>query len=307
MFRTSILLGLIVLLGAESASADKVLLKDGRRLSGTAKKHKDRVDLTTDDGTKLSFPKDEVKRIIFESTTSPRELVEMYDTFEDLIAPAMGLLEPEQREFSKQTRTAQRRRDPYSGSRTVEWEWGRAREPVSSDKFVDDWVRYAAHFKAVAKTRAFKRHMRPRRGKKSLAEFAHYPPEELEELGLSLRDAIEAVKDTFEYAETADRAVGSIRGGELEHDRKIARAKNRARLMDANKQATSEEKALARARIQRLIDKKEVSHNARKLSADNAVNQVASSRIVAIRQLSEFRRLLEEVFEPAGSAPSATP
>lgn len=312
MSRACILFFPIMVLGAGSAFGDKVYLKDGRKLSGTAKRHRDGVDLTTDDGKKLSFARDDVKRVVFESAATPKEVLEMLDEFEDLIAPAFGLGQPEQREFGKIT--SKRRsvvpfgeRPGWHSDRDYTTEEGRAREVVDSDKFVDDWVRFAAHFEAIAKTRTYKQQTRAKRRKKSLAEYARYPPEELKELGDVLGDAIEAVKETFELAERANSALTAVRSEGVRRDRQLARARDHSRRTDARRDATKEDEAMARARVSKLRDDKAVRLKEMQLGADNVVNRVAAARIIAIQQLIEFRRMLEGVIDAGPTTPSTAP
>ncbi len=293
MLRARVLLCLIILLGAGSALGDKVYLKDGRKLSGTANRHSDGVDLTTDDGQQLSFTKDEVKRIVFESTSPPGGVLDMLDEFEDLIAPAFGLGEPSQENPRPRsvTVTGTSPQGPGVVYRTY---FGYFREAVGSDRFVDEWVRFSAHFQAVAKTHTYKHHTRPKLKKKSLAEFAMYPPEELKEAGEALQDAIGAVKETFKLAERADKLLGAVRYQEIRCDREIAAALNRSRRTSAREGATSQDKGMARAYVAKLEDDKKVKIKAKTLLADTGVNQVAVSRIIAICLLAEARGMLEK-------------
>lgn len=301
MTRLQISCCLIVLVAAGSALADKVYLKDGRKLSGTAKRSVEGVKLTTDDGKQLSFTKEEVKRVVFESTATPRQLREMLDEFEELIAPAMGLGEPRQREFGKTTTKVraknleQGERPGRDSDRDFTTESGLAREVVGSDKFVDDWVRFAAQFEAIAKTRTFKNHTRAKRRKTSLAEFARFPPEEQEELADVVNDGIEAVKDTFKLAEKANKALAGVRSEDLRHDRLIARETDKYRRTKARRYSTKEDKRLADARVRKLQDDKNVRMKQAQLGADDAVNDVAASRIIAIQQLAELRKMLDEL------------
>ncbi len=302
---------LIVLVSAQSALADKVHLNDGRKLSGTAERYGDGVALVTDDGEKLSFAREDVKRVVFESTATPKQLLEMLDEFEDLIAPAMGLGEPKQRENS--TRIQRTRARNVSQGERPNWDSDRdyiteyrprREEPVSSDRFVDDWVRFAAHFEAIAKTRTYKLHTRAKRRETSLAEFGRFPPEGHQELGEVVRDAIEAVDETFELAEKANRALAGVRAEDLRHERLLAKARNRARRTDARVTSTGEEKRLADAQVSKLQDDRVVKMKEAQLAADDAVNDVAASRIIAIQQLDEVRKMLEELVLPA---PEPTP
>ena len=312
MRKTRVWLCMFTLVGATCAFGDKVYLKNGRKLAGTAKRHKDGVDLITEDGKQLSFAKGDVKRVVFESTATPKELLEMLDELEDLIARPMGLGQPEQREFGKVT-IKRRARVPFGErpgrytDRDTTRERGLARENVGTDKFVDDWIRFAAHFEAVAKTRSYKNHMRAVRRKKSLAEFARYPPEVLEELGSVLAEMIEAVKETFELAQRANSALAASRLEALRRDRLIASAANRARRASVSRSESGERSALARAHVQELRDDKVVKMKEMRLGADNAVNRVAASRIIAIRQLDESRNMLEQHIHGSQRQPPTGP
>jgi len=304
MTRSRFSVCLIVLVASASAVADKIYLQDGRKLSGTAKRSSDVVELVTDEGRKLVFAKEDVKRVVFESTSTPNEVLDMLDEFEDLIAPAMGLGEPTQREFGK-TSTSVRARNIPLGDRPRRYDdrdfvtdHTPAREVISSDKFVDDWVRFSAHFEAVAKTRTYKHHTRAKRRTPSLAEFGRFTPEKYEEVGAVVCEAIDAVKETFELAEKANKALAGARIEDLNQDRLIAKARDRSRRTNARSNSTGEERRVAQARVDKLIDDKVVRMKQAQLGADNAVNDVAAARIIAIQQLAELRGMLEEAIVP---------
>jgi len=309
---------------AASLYGDIVYLEDGSTQEGTVEVEKDRVIVTTESGERIVIPKSDVKRVKYESTSTPEELLEMLDEFESLIAPALGLVAPEQREFSEVTRghssSAQRETDVASARQgnansqyqqsyssttrsssynsSTRWRTGLYTEEVTTDKFVDEWVRYAAQFRAIQKTQAFKRHTRPGKGDKSLAEYVHNMPrtDEAELIGPAIRDALESVKKTFKYAKAADGAMNTVRQREVDWDQRIRRAEISA-MRTKNKAETARQRARADIDVEALRAQKENDLQERKLTADNAVNLVAAERIITIEMLRQLRSVLSELAE----------
>ncbi len=226
---------------------------------------------------------------MYESTASPADLIRMLDDFEGLIEPVMGfeelnepLQEPRQREFPKLSRT--------DGRNTTIWRGGREREFITSDRFVDDWVRYSAHFVAIERTQLFRLHMSMELDEHSLGEFARYTPEGFEDIGRAIKDALSTVKSMFENAETVNRLLDNHRRSTLTHDEKILRASRRSKRRETKKGRTD-----AKDDLQRLIDRKAIELRDLQLLADDKTNSVAAERIVAMKQLEEVRRLLGEI------------
>ena len=103
------------------------------------------------------------------------------------------------------------------------------------------------------------------------------------------------------------RALAGARNEDLNQDRLIAQARDKARRINARSNSTREEEDVAQARVDKLRDDKVVRMKQARLGADDAVNDVAAARIIAIQQLDELRRMLEEAIAPDPAPSPATP
>ena len=301
----------IIIIGSVSlALADKVQLKDGTAVSGTAKKLKDGfVELTNEHGETNTYTRDEVRRVVFESTTTVAEMLDMLDYFEGLIAPAFGLGEPLQREFAHsyyRGGKTQNTRPTTHTNRTIVHAGKITRELVSNDTFVDDWVRFAAQFDGIRKMRTFKNIYKTKVRTKSLAEFARYPVEGREDLSDALREAIQSVKSVFKKAKRATNLLNALRKKDLSWDRRIRAAEASSRLVSASRSATSEDKAVANAHTATLRANKmsEIDHI--RLSSDDETNRVAAGRIIAMQLFEDVRRQ-SQAFLPQPDEPNSGP
>ncbi len=111
MYERVTMLSLVVLLGPiNSVRADKLILHDGRILSGqdTVDKGENLAERTyrivTDDGRTLTFGKDEVIRHKHECRLSNAELREQFDQWQALVKPVLDTQEPKHREFHTEWR-----------------------------------------------------------------------------------------------------------------------------------------------------------------------------------------------------------
>ena len=311
------ILGLAVLLGpVVPARADRLILTDGRTLSGkvTIERGEDSDSrvyvIVTDDGQTLTFSKAEVKRSVHESSPSDWELLEMFEEWQDLVRPVLDEEEPRQREFMmfqlRYVRSFESGRHANipmrEDVRTIET------EKVDSDAFVDEWARYTSRFKALADTLAYKQYTSRQRGSNSLREFASYPPEGHEQVAKALRWALDSVEQSFKSAETTNNMVRNLPRERGKYEAKVRNAEaaaerahaRRSTLKDAKKRheqnleyacRAAEKDAEIHQRIAKLINTVEKKTQA----ADTKINGLARERTAALQHLVDTRRQIEEV------------
>lgn len=302
MGRRTAILAAVVLLGAiVPAQADKLILKDGRTLSGkvtTEKTEDSRIyTIVTDDGQTLTFPKDEVKRSIHESRLSDWDLARKFQEWRALVKPVLEQQEPMQREFLFHWH------DYARDIRSRLWE-----TPPDSDKFVDEWARYTANFKAVAESVDYKNLMSGRKESNSLREYVHYPPEGREDIAAAVREAIEGFEQCLQSAKATDglikslpreqvRLAASVRRRQAEARKAQAR---RSTLRDAIKRheedrAFAERAARKEAEIyERLMYMaNQIDKNTQR--ADARINLFTQERVVTLGQLKTAGRRIEEL------------
>jgi hypothetical protein len=277
--------------------ADKLHLRDGRILSGAVERQRDTYLLIDDLGNESSFHKDEVLRVIHESRVTLEELAVMLSRFELLIAPAFGLIHPQE------TRTnplkirgetggplnnpQQSEDDPLATERLV------LKDSVS--EFVKRWKSYAPAFEAIGSTMAFRNHTILKRGQPSLIEFAIQPPEGAEVLAESLKSFVELVKSTFDDAERAGRISIAIRETELRYDRQIRDAWARF-------PSTFKGRREAQHEVSRLKAMKESELQRMRASREVLINQIATNRVIAVHLLDETWQILHSMVNEQASA-----
>ncbi len=277
--KETIVVLLVAVVFTSGVRADKLYLQDGRKLSGAYKRKSGNIEFTTDDGETISFTDEEVDRLVRESSATLVDLEEMFYEFEELVSPALGRPVVQQRDGLEIKRTASGHR--ITGHRMY-------REPVSSDRYVDDWVTYAAKFEAIEGTQAYKRHMHAKHGKVSIGEYSQFPREGHEEIGAALKTALKSVKGIFALAARANRVLYSYRKTELRFDERIRDAG-----LNARDKKTSKGRRKAQHDIQWIKNEKISKLNRLRLNADNLINRVAAMRIITFQRLDEARELIE--------------
>ena len=314
MGRRAAILGAVVLLGAMvPAQADKLILKDGRVLSGkvTSEKTGDSRSYTivTDDGQTLTFTRDEVKRSIHESSLSDSELAQKFQEWRELVNPVLKQPEPLQREFLF------RWRDYARDIRSQLWE-----TPPDSDKFVDEWARYTANFKAVSASLDYKRLMNGRKGSNSLREYVNYPPDGREDIAAVLKEALGSFKKCLNSAKATDGLIKSL-------PREQVRLANSVRRRQAEARKARARRSTARDSVKRHEEARAFAERAARKeaevferlmfmanqtakqtqNADARVNLFAQQRVVTLGHVKTARTEIENIGSREGipGGPSA--
>ena len=298
--RTPSVLGIsaIVFLLHASAGADKLILKDGTVYSGTVSREKDTYSIQTDDGQDLSFPKGEVRKWRRESKLNDEEVRDKYEELYEVIMKALERAEPRQREFARRSYTRHHSErfgrgfsETSSGNSVVD---GVERESVGSDDFKDKWVRYAVAYEAASKNPIYRKHTANRGkliGSDSLREYAIYPPEGREELGESLKAAIEGFEKCIKLAKNT---TGRLRGLENRTNqlatqvRRARNAMNRAK-GDALEAAHATYDAVEAAKATRLARLT--------TSLDQAMNELAIQSELSWEQLATAQAFIANFSE----------
>ena len=313
MRRGIAILGLVLLLVAiVPAQADRLILKDGRTLSGqvTSEKTKDgRVyTIVTDDGQTLTFTKDQVKRAIHECGLSDADLVQKYQEWRALVKPVLEQPEPKQREFLFQWR------DYARDVRGRLWE-----TPPNSDKFVDEWARYTANFKAVAESLEYKQLMSGRKGSNSLKEYVRYPPEGREEIAATIKEAIESFEQCLDSAKATDGLIKSLPREQVKLAASVRRRQAEARKAAARRSTArdavkrhEEDRAYAERAARKEAEVYErLMYMANQIekntqNADARVNLFAQERTVTLGHVRTAREQVETIGSREGRAGGAS-
>ena len=324
MFNRIVVLGLMVsLTGTLFVQADKLILKDGRTLSGKVTIEKDDrgerfYRIVTDGGETLTLSRDEVEHFKRESDLSDWDLLQAFEEWQDLVTPILELPEPKQREFLTEWHEYSSRL-ATSGSREV-WEDVRARlweTPVNSDKFVDEWSRYAAEFKAVRESLKYKKLLSRKTGSNSLKEYTMHPPQGREELAKALKTALDTFEACLDSAERTNNLVRNLPREQVKQARMVRNRQSEAvRAMgkrsthrDAMKRHEENRKLAQRAARKDAEVYQAVMHMANTLerktqNADAEINRFSQERVVTHQHVVSTGREVEELGSREGGARS---
>ncbi len=287
--RRTLVFVLVTAAFTSGASADKLYLHDGRKLSGDYKRTAGSIEFTADGGETFNFTDEEADRVVRESTATLLDLQRMFYEFEELVSPALGRTVVEQRDGLEITQTATGRR--ITGHRMY-------REPVSSDRYVDEWVKYSARFEAIEGSRAYKRHMRSKHGEMSIGEYAQFPQEGNEEVGEVLKDALRSVKEIFSLSDRANKLLDTYRRKDLNFDKRIRDAKFNIQHKKTNKGRTKSQHNIQRIKNQKITQLSRI-----RLNADNVINRVAAMRIITVQRLNEAGESIETALRARAKQP----
>ena len=231
-------------LAATPAVADRLILEDGRVLRGEYARQGDVYTLVTEDGETLTFTKEQVKRAIYESRVTPGDAAVMLAEFIELVKPALSAPEPDEYIWSRQVTTTASESDRTASSASVgasdrvvirgsrgthESSVAAARREHEShssssgriesetlrmkgidDVFVSEWVRYTDQFTRLLRNARYKELTNFRKRSGSLAEFANYPPEDHQAEANAVQQALRAMRQCINNAETSCRQVQLI-------------------------------------------------------------------------------------------------
>ncbi len=298
------ILGLVVVLTPiVTVQADKLILQDGRTLSGkvTVEKGENGAEriykIVTDDGQTLTFPRDEVKRHKHEVALGDLELQDKLDAWHNVVKPVLDLAEPMQRQFLTEWRE-------YAGGLTTRprlWE-----TPPSTDKFVDEWARYTAEFKAVAERLDYKTLMSRKRGSDSLREYSVYAPEGREEVAEALELALDAFEECVKLAKQTSNLVRNLPREREKQAARVRRRENEWIEWDHRfpRSTDPEERDLQELEIERIAARKHadflkqiniMANNLGKKTqrADEKINYFARQRTVTLGHMTTARRDIE--------------
>lgn len=304
MHRQIIVLGVAVLLAAPAGvRADKLILEDGRTLSGKVTVDRDEDTRTytieTDDGQTLTFQKDEVKRYVYECPLTDFEVFDMYEEWVEPVRAVLDEPEPAQRQFLFVWR------DYASRVYGDLWE-----TPPHTDKFVDEWARYAAKFDAVRKNPTYKKLVNPRKGSASLMDYARDPPEGREEVAAIIKLAIESFEECLDSAQSTNALVRQLPKEQVKGRRKIRNARAAATKAEARRYSSTFKDASRRAAENREFARRaakkraEIEHVAatarnnleKKIqNADERINIFAQQRVVTAGHLQTARGTVERL------------
>ena len=298
--------GLLILLLADApAQADKLVLEDGRTLSGKVSKQDDGYLLVSGDGQEEFFSEDEVKRYVFESRLTPQELLANFEELEQLVLPLFDIKEPDQYQwisswhnyistYVDETGRIHESHRQSTGKRTS----GPRDRPVDSDEFMDEWARYTAKFRSVAENLKYKQLVSRRKECGSLREYGLYTPDGQEEVARALKLALESVEECLEMADTTAKLVSSIPVQQRNHARDVRRLEDDvSRAQDKARTAKNHEKA--RDRISEAEDRlrqrsSRMTSQMERLAqtADARINSFAQERILAKSHLATAREVI---------------
>lgn len=290
-----------------SARADKVYLTDDRVLSGSVEKHKDgSVTITYPNDPPQTFSKDDVKRVDWESRATPDDVTEWLTDFEELLAPALGIL-PDQRKFLERRGSAESEDSGPSGTHTHKSKWTIETEVgrlmIGNEEFVEKWNDYAAHLAAIVDTERYKKHTKLEWRKSSLREFATNPPPEFSDLSKTVGKFLESVDELVANVEAAERRIKRIAGQRIQHDEKIGDAQDsvgRQKVENHGRRDRDSGKDVERARerVEKLKRDKKTSMDRADLAARTAKMTAAARRIHVLTKLKELHLELDKNVRP---------
>jgi len=303
----------ILVVQLPQARGDKLLLKDGRTVSGQVSIETGEAGrictIVTAEGQTLSFDRDDVKRIVYESQLTDFDVLIKFEKWQELVTPVLELPEPSQREFLHEWTDY---RSNVSGTNTSE-HWGHTRDtlwrtPVDSDEFIDEWSRYAAEFKAVAKSLDYEDLTSKRRRSGSLMEYAMYPPEGREAVAEAVKEALESFERIVDTVESAEALLRDIPRSQLQEAKSIDRARaaaerersRRSTLSDATRRAAEDRDFARRAAAKDSAVFERIMNLGSTLgtkiqTADERVNVVAQKRVLAVTHAETAAKRIDDL------------
>lgn len=273
-----------VLVMSLTARADKLILENGTELSGKVTREGDVYTIVTDDGQTKEFHKDQVKRFIYECSLDPRELPALIRELEGFMKPVLEEKEPDQHRWLRNWHGYIR-------------DW---KIVPSSDRFVDEWARYTAKFKAVSKNVRYKALMSGRKGSGSLKEYALYPPEGHEDVAEALRAALKSCKSCATLAETTRRLVDALPRKQKKYNRELRDLQDKLNRADGEKRRDSLSDTLQRTTTRVKNDMEKLTH-----TADTRINEFAQERELAKGHLGTAKDLVDQLAADVAASRSA--
>ena len=287
MHRQIMVLCVMVIFGAAAGvRADKLILKDGRVLSGKVTVDRDgdtkTYTIETEDGQTSTFTREEVKRYDYQSTLADWEVLEKYEQWQESVRSVLQAPEPNQRQFLTVWR-----------DRLTLQIYGRLWEtPPNTDKFVDEWARYTAKFEAVCKSHTYKQLTSPKKGSNSLVDYSRHPPDEREDVAEALKLALKSFKTCSESAKVTNNLVKQLPREDLKQAKRIRSARTTARKAEARRSTAkdhtrrhqqnrefAERAARKNAEVQETIFKARNILEKKIHIADERINEFARERI----------------------------